>query len=187
MDTIRSSLIGKQAEEALRRYNNHREAIIKECCKISDELKLCGNIDKNFNEWVEFWGKIVFGLGSVGKSVGWNVIGVAITGSRNIATGISMGGARAGMTAFKTIGSSTGRAFHIAGGVVGVLLMPLDVAVLVTTAIDIHKKNPNKASKEIRATANRLRNECPTEKEIDRFISHTLMKLTGSYRVNFPV
>jgi voltage-gated potassium channel Kch len=78
---------------------------------------------------------------------GWNVIGSTILDSLRIASyvdDVMSTGATVTTTAFKTIGSTTGRALHVAGGVFGILLLPIDIHTLVASSIDVHKTNPHK-------------------------------------------
>ena len=77
-------------------------------------------------------------------------------------------------TAFKTMGSATGRALHVAGGVFGILLLPFDIYILVDSSIDVHKTNPHKTSEKVREMAAKIKAGRPTQEDIDRMMEETL-------------
>ena len=175
VDAIHSTKKFKAAEEAIKEYNNIKETLTEKIVKIGIELETLGDIDRDFTEWVEFVARLVYQGCITGKSIGWNIIGSTIRASRAIAEGIALGGSKAGVTAFKTVGTTGLRAAgHIGAGVVGILLIPLDVYTLVDSAIDTHKKTPHKVSKQIRETAKMLEDGCPTKQQVDEAIEKTL-------------
>ena len=182
VEVIHSSNKFKAAEEATKEYNNLKERLKEKIMEIGIELESLGDIDRDFKEWVQLIGCLVFQGCKTGKNIGWNLIGSTIRTSRAIAEGITLGGSKAGLTAFKTIGTSTARAaWHIGFGVVGMLLIPLDIYTLVDTAIDVHKKTPHKISEKIRETANMLNDGCPTREQVDTSIERTIENLTVFY------
>lgn len=133
-------------------------------------------MDDCFSDWVNFWAKMIYGVGGCTKNVGWDMV------ARNIITGIKFAsftdnaarvGTQTAATVFRSIGT-VGRTFHIAGGVVGILFLSVDIFTLTDSAIDIKKENPDKVSKDIRNLAARLSAECPKKEFIDEMIEKTL-------------
>ena len=61
------------------------------------------------------------------------------------------------------------RAAHIAGGVIGAALLPLDIYMLVRSSLEVHRGSTTQAVNDIR---NRLQSEfqCPEENEIQELV-----------------
>jgi hypothetical protein len=141
---------------------------VTECVKIDTLLQNYGYIDPNFPSWVKLRGTVVLLSGI--KSVGWNVIGSTICNSLRIASyvdDVMSTGAAATTTAFKTIGTTTFRALHIAGGVAGIAFIGVDIYTLIDASIDVFKTNPHKTSEAIREIAAQIKAKCPTREDIE--------------------
>ena len=84
----------------------------------------------------------------------------ASAGAGAVATAFSL--ARAG-------GLAGTRAAHIAGGVIGAALLPLDIYMLVKSSLEVHRGSTTQAVNDIR---NRLQSEfqCPEENEIQELV-----------------
>ena len=175
VDFIHSSRRFKVAEKAINEYKNLNASLKEKILDVGAELELLGNINTDFKDWMKLIGKLVLGSGGALKGIGWNVIGNTILTATDIAQGITLGGSKAGLTAFRTAGTCTARAAtHIASGVVGILLIPLDIYTLVDTSIIMHKKKPHTVAEEIRTMAGILYVDCPTRLEVDTAIENTL-------------
>ncbi|CAC5387502.1 unnamed protein product [Mytilus coruscus] len=161
-DAILSRKRKTQAEEVLKKYNDKKKVWKRECLEIG--------MEEAFPHWLKFWAKVVVGTGVAAKSTGWDIIAKTILTSLRIATtfdDLAINGVRIGGGLFKVL-SPAARGLHVAGGIVGILLIPLDVYTMVDSAIDVHKKNPHKISSAIKDFAKKLEEECPTKNEIEK-------------------
>lgn len=111
-------------------------------------------------------GKLAWGVGGAGKSIGWNMVYNSIRTGIQIARGVSEGGAEAGVRAFQVAGRTS---VHVAGGLVGILLMPLDIYTLVDSAIDLHKDSPHKVAAGIRKVIKELEKDCLTKAKAEEY------------------
>jgi len=180
-DAVLSKNRRTSAENILKNYKSRVEFLVKECIAIGTLLQDYGDIDEDFPSWVSFWAKIAINTGTGIKNIGWDVIGRTIFNSLRIASyadDVMSTGAAVATTAFKTIGSTTGRALHVAGGVFGILFLPIDIYTLVDSSIDVHKTNPHATSTKIREMAANIKAECPTIENIDRMVEETVTKLS---------
>ncbi|XP_063404599.1 uncharacterized protein LOC134688062 [Mytilus trossulus] len=185
-DAILSRNRKKAAEEIIKRYNEKMKAWKTECLEIGNTLKekakqadSSSSMEETFPHWIKFWVKLVFGTGQAVKSTGWDIIAKTILTSLRIATtfdDVALNGVRIGGGLFKAFGPAA-RGLHIAGGIVGILLIPLDVYTLVDSAIDVHKKNSHKISSAIREFAKKIQEECPNKTEIETMIRETSNQL----------
>jgi hypothetical protein len=180
-DAVLSKKRRSSAENIVKKYKSRVEFLMKECVEIGTLLQDYGDIDANFPSWVRFWGNIALRSATGIKSAGWNVIGSTILDSLRIVSyvdDVMSTGAAVTTTAFKTIGSTTGRALHVAGGVFGILLLPIDIHTLVASSIDVHKTNPHKTSEKIREMAAAIKAKCPTREDIDGMVEETVATLS---------
>ncbi|CAC5361450.1 unnamed protein product [Mytilus coruscus] len=185
-DAILSRNRKKAAEEIIKKYNEKMKAWKMECLEIGNKLKekaeqsdCSSSIEQTFPHWIKFWVTLVLGTGQAAKSTGWDIIAKSILTSLRIATAfddVALNGARIGGGLVKALGPAA-RGLHIAGGIVGILLIPLDVYTLVDSAIDVHKKNPHKVSSAIRGIGQKIQEECPTKTEIETMIRETSDRL----------
>lgn len=87
-----------------------------------------------------------------------------------------------GIALFRLIGPAS--CLHKNGGVFGALLMPLDIYILIVSGIESHKarkgkdkkKFRHKVSGKIRETAQALAKACPTDEDIEKFLSEFCQK-----------
>jgi len=179
-DAVLSKKRRSSAENILKKYKSRVEFLMKECVEIGTLLQDYGDIDEDFPSWVSFWTKIAFNSGTGLKSIGWDIIGRTVFNSLKIASfaddAVSTG-AKVATTAFKTMGA-TGKALHVAGGVFGILLLPIDIYTLVDSSIDVHKTNPHETSKKIREMAAKIKAERPTKEDIDGMVEETVTNLS---------
>jgi hypothetical protein len=176
-DAVLSKKRRSSAENILKKYKSRVEILMNECVEIGKWLKKFGDIDKVFPSWVSFWAKLAFNSSTGLKSIGWDVIGRTVINSLQIASFADdtvLTGTTVTTTAFKTMGSATGRALHVAGGVFGILLLPFDIYILVDSSIDVHKTNPHKTSENVREMAAKIKAGRPTKEDIDRMMEETL-------------
>ena len=83
------------------------------------------------------------------------------------------------MHVFRTLGN-TAKGFHIAGGVVSAVFLPIDVGFLVSNSIDLHKEVPHEESKKIRQAVAKLQERCPSTQQIDEMIDACIERLRES-------
>ncbi|CAC5423580.1 unnamed protein product [Mytilus coruscus] len=176
-DAVLSIKRRKSAQDILDEYNTIIKELTDECIEIGQLMEKKNVNMEDCEHWIAFWKKLVIGGGSTTKCVTWNVIKTTISTSLKISAANAdeaiAAGARAGTTAFKALGTTAGRTIHIAGGVVGIILMPLDIYTLVDSALTIHKNKTHKVSSQIRKWADEIDNLGPTKDEIDTMIDKT--------------
>lgn len=185
-DAILSRKRKQRAEEILQKYNAKMGAWKKECVEIGKKLEekleqSNGHVsmENGFPHWFKFWFDLVIGTGQTAKSTGWDIIGKTILTSLRIVTSFddaAFSGVRVGASLFKTLGT-TARGLHIAGGVIGIALIPLDIYTLVDSAVGVYKKKPHKTADGIRQIAERIEKACPSKNEIETMIRETSNKL----------
>lgn len=181
---ITDAMLSKQRRESaqaiLDKYNELVEIIKEECIEIGEMLKEKDGNMEQYPHWMDFWSKLAFGAGTTTKCITWDILAKTILASLRITASYADDalavGARAGASAFRTIGSTAGQGLHIAGGVVGILVMPLDIYTLVDSAIDIHKNNPHKVSSKIREWADHIDKSCPTKWDIEVMMDQTFQQ-----------
>lgn len=178
---VKSSKAMKGANKNIKKYNDQMKIVRDRCLEIGAKLERYGEIDKTFTSWVEFWAKLT----GAGINVGWSAIGRTIGVGVNITNNATRVTTSTGVTLVKSLGTGVGRGIHIAGGVAGVLLMPLDIYTLVDSAIDLHKENPHEISKKIREVADGMIQKCPCENEIHNMIEAVSIALHGQDDVRY--
>ena len=147
-----------------------------EVATINPLLEDFGEMETDFSRWVHFWRKLIFGSIQAGKGIAWDVIKNTIQNSLKSVSytdDAARNGAATGATLFNTLGN-VGKGLHIAGGVLGIVLMPFDIYTLVISSIDEHNRNPHQLSEVIRQQAKKLAEKCPPKDEIDKMINETL-------------
>ena len=164
-DAVLSKQRRSSAENIVKKYKSRDEFLIKKCFERGTLLQDYGDVDADFPSCVSFWRNIA----------GWNGIVGTILDSLRIVSyvdGVMSTGAAVTTTAFKAIGSTTGRAFHVAGGVFGILLLPINIHTLVAASIDVHKTNPHKTSETIREMAAKIKASCPPREYIEETVAN---------------
>lgn len=174
-DAICNSKRGREANNAIERYNRHIQTIQEKARDIGEELTRIGEIDTDFASWV-----LAYGSASTGLGIGWRLIVNTILRGLDVAEGIGRTGLEAGVTAFRALGT-VGKVFHIGGGVAGIIFLPVDIYTLVDSSIDIHKDNKHKVSRNIRSTISTLRESSPTKESVDTFIAEILRIQASRY------
>ncbi|KAH3747662.1 uncharacterized protein LOC127847175 [Dreissena polymorpha] len=138
-ESVKSKRAVKEAEQLIERFENTRNIILTECKEISDKLQIDG-LDTVFQHWMSFFSKLVGGS----VKIGWSVVYKTIY---NTVSNIKLGRAASQFT-IESLSSTTGRVtaaslkatsvvargFHIAGGVMGIVLIPVDIGFLVHSA-----------------------------------------------------
>lgn len=164
----------KKADRISQDYND----TVKELAETLEDLRhfierVTGNNRQNWNvlEEVLFAGNVswesIKGAVKIGKSIYTFVTtGLKLVG--NVYDDIARGCAR---TAFATAGTAAARGFHIAGGVVGMVFMPVDIYFMIKHSIAVHKEHPHEMSDGLRAAARRMRESFEDTQET---ISHML-------------
>ena len=66
------------------------------------------------------------------------------------------------------------RAAHIAGSAIGAALLPLDIALLVNTSLELHRGSTSTAVEEIRRILSEMK--CPAEKEIEGLMERFIVE-----------
>ncbi|XP_052074755.1 uncharacterized protein LOC127712401 [Mytilus californianus] len=174
------------AEELIKKYNKKLDEVKNkyliihvELQKIAELTNLGSCIEEVFPHWIKFWWNLVKGAGQAGWGTGASIIYTTIKSSFQLATVLddaAITGLRIGGGVFKTFGT-VGRVFHVAGGVAGIVFLPLDIFTMVDSAIDVHKKNPHEVSSAMRKLAKKIEEECPTKDSIKTMIAETLRQL----------
>lgn len=181
-DNVLSKHSQSIAKRELDRYSASSEITKGRCLKISLLLQKKGEIEDYFPEWTEFWCRIAHGQEDSKEQQKnfWketkNIIETKRfeiqSTSRIIGEGIGAGIRIAGVAA-----RITGTSLHVAGGFIGVLMIPLDIHTLVTSVNDERKKNKNETSTMITEISKAINDELPKEGDIKEMISSTLRRL----------
>lgn len=171
----------KKAEEIIKRFEKERNDVIKDCKQVTDLLG-GENLNKDFPLWASFITKLIVGSSTIAWSVALKALNGIVSGIR-LGKAISefsleavMAGRGVATTALKA-GSAAARGLHVAGAVVGIILIPLDIGFLVHSAHAVATDKVPDTSKKISETAKQLRASCPSEAEIDDAIFETIQKL----------
>lgn len=165
------------ADEILQKYKSRIESMMKECIEIGTLLQDHGDVDTYFPEWVSFWSQIVMNSGNGIKKVAWDIIGRTVTSYLKLAVKadqVVQSGGTVAATAFKTIGSTAGKSLHVAGGLLGMVVLPFDIYTLVDSSIDVHKGNPHETSNKIREMVAQIKTGRPTKADIDKMVRETV-------------
>ena len=163
---VRSRTARKQTKLLFVEYNSLVEQVKNKVATINRLLEDFGEMETDFSGWVLFWRKLIFGSTQAGKGIVWDVVkySLSIVSHTDDAARI---GAATGATLFKTLGN-VGKGIHIAGGILGTILVPFDIYTLVISSIDEHNRNPHQVSETIREQAKELAEKCPPKDEIDK-------------------
>ena len=163
---VRSRTARKQTKLLFVEYNSLVEQVKNKVATINRLLEDFGEMETDFSGWVLFWRKLIFGSTQAGKGIVWDVVknSLSIVSYTDDAARI---GAATGATLFKTLGN-VGKGIHIAGGILGTILVPFDIYTLVISSIDEHNRNPHQVSETIREQAKELAEKCPPKDEIDK-------------------
>lgn len=178
-DAFKSEKKRRKAENIETRYQSRVEFLIKEYVEIRRLLQNYGDIDVDFPSWDRFWRNCAIISGF--KSGVWNVLVSNILHVIRITSyvdDVMSTGAAITTTVFKTIGSTTFRVLHIAGGVAGIVFLIIDIITLYCASRDIYKTNPHKTSEAIREIAAQIRAKCPTREDIDGMVEETVANLS---------
>ena len=163
---VRSRTARKQTKLLFVEYNSLVEQVKNKVATINRLLEDFGEMETDFSGWVLFWRKLIFGSTQAEKGIVWDVVkySLSIVSYTDDAARI---GAATGATLFKTLGN-VGKGIHIAGGILGTILVPFDIYTLVISSIDEHNRNPHQVSETIREQAKELAEKCPPKDEIDK-------------------
>ena len=163
---VRSRTARKQTKLLFVEYNSLVEQVKNKVATINRLLEDFGEMETDFSGWVLFWRKLIFGSTQAGKGIVWDVVknSLSIVSYTDDAARI---GAATGATLFKTLGN-VGKGIHIAGGILGTILVPFDIYTLVISSIDEHNRNPHQVSETIREQAKELAEKCSPKDEIDK-------------------
>ncbi|KAH3860780.1 uncharacterized protein LOC127865783 [Dreissena polymorpha] len=181
-ESIRSKRAVEKAEQLIKMFESTRNEILTECKEISEKLHIDG-LDTRFPPWKSFFSKLVSGSVDIGWSVAWKTIYTTVTN-------VKLGRAASQLT-FGSCVSTTGRVtaaslkatsaaargLHIAGGVIGILLIPVDIGFLVHSARAVAADNLPDTSKKIAEVAEKLLENCPDENDISQMILETIREL----------
>lgn len=144
-------------------------------------LQKVEKVEDRFPEWVNFWFLVANGQDESGtKEIKWDDIEEIIqTSLSNIsATARILGpGMGAGIRIAGAAVKITETSLHVASGIIGALMIPLDIHTLVTSAIDVHKNNKHEMSSLITKLSKAIERELPKEDGIHKMIDCTLRRL----------
>lgn len=183
---IKDNVLSKQskniAKRGLDRYSVASDKIKGRCLKLSLQLQNKGEIEDHFPEWTKFWCRIAHGqevLQEQQKQL-WEETKNIIEANRleiqstprSLDEGIGSGIRISGVAAI-----ITGTSLHVACGVIGVLMIPLDIHTLVTAVNDERTKNKNETSTMISEISKAINDELPKEDDIKEMINSTLSRL----------
>ena len=155
---VRSRTARKQTKLLFVEYNSLVEQVKNKVATINRLLEDFGEMETDFSGWELFWRKLIFGSTQTGKGIVWDVVKNTIQNSLSIVSytdDAARIGAATGATLFKTLGN-VGKGIHIAGGILGTILVPFDIYTLVISSIDEHNRNPHQVSETIREQAKEL-------------------------------
>ena len=167
---VRSRTARKQTKLLFVEYNSLVEQVKNKVATINRLLEDFGEMETDFSGWELFWRKLIFGSTQTGKGIVCDVVKNTIQNSLSIVSytdDAARIGAATGATLFKTLGN-VGKGIHIAGGILGTILVPFDIYTLVISSIDEHNRNPHQVSETIREQAKELAEKCPPKDEIDK-------------------
>lgn len=192
-DAVKSSVIGKRADAAVNELNEIRENLVKDCKTLSERMGSSEYIEAHCPCWVDFWGKLIFGATNIQWQLTMTVVNSVMNGLR--IADLSADIARAGGTVLFRLLGPAARGLHIAGGVFGALLLPLDIFTLVDSGMELHKarkgkgkkKSAHKVSAKIRETAEALTNACPKEEDIEKLLSEVYSNISLEGGKSTPV
>ncbi|CAC5364666.1 unnamed protein product [Mytilus coruscus] len=146
---MKDNVLSKQsksiAKRELDRYSAASEIAKRRCLKISLQLQKKGEIEDHFPEWTKFWCRIAHGQENSNEQqkTNWKETKNIIETNRFEIQSTSrfLGeGIRAGIRIAGVAARITGTSLHVAGGFIGVQMIPPDIHTLVTSVNDERKK-----------------------------------------------
>ncbi|XP_045182920.2 uncharacterized protein LOC123541459 [Mercenaria mercenaria] len=178
-DFLKSSDTKKKAEVQLKKVNDAISKMLEDCKSISDMLEEIGEIESSFPYWFAFWTKAMFGSGKVVAGFGWKMVANTIINAIRISKAVDFATdvSSAAVPVFRTLGNAA-KGFHIAGGVVSAVFLPLDVYSLVSNSVELHTNEAHAESKRIRQTVKDIQDKCPKKEEIDVMIDKCIAALS---------
>ncbi|KAH3705151.1 hypothetical protein DPMN_080216 [Dreissena polymorpha] len=171
----------KKAEEIVKKFEQERKDVIKDCKQITDLLG-ADNLDKDFPFWASFITKLIIGSSTIAWSVALRALNGIVSGIRlgKAISEFSLEAVMAGggvATCALRAGSVAARGLHVVGAAVGIILIPIDLGFLVHSAHAVATDKVSDTSKKISQMAEKLRASCPSEGEIDDAVFKTIEKL----------
>lgn len=177
VDNVLSKKTKTKAQAQLTVYSNYIVTIKKTCLDLSLQLGNTKKLEDQFPDWVRFWAYFTHGQDPNVSENQWTETQQLLenldtfTAAARFVIGEGMGtGVRIAGAAVRVTGTS----LHLISGVIGALMIPLDIFTIVDSAIDLHKKNKHKTAKLIIQLSETIRKELPTEKDIKNMIKHTI-------------
>ncbi|CAC5364667.1 unnamed protein product [Mytilus coruscus] len=175
-DNVLSKKAKTNAEVALATYSSEIKYIKEKCLELGQKLKDIGTLEKKFPEWVRFWMFFAHGQSSNISKFNWTttegLIHTSITDVESAAIFVG-GGGGAGIRITGAALRVTGTSLDVASGIIGALVIPVDIYTLVDSAIDVHKKNKHKTSQLIYDISKAIKDEIPTKENIKEMIKCT--------------
>ncbi|XP_060556326.1 uncharacterized protein LOC132716992 [Ruditapes philippinarum] len=177
-DYVKSKKASKNAEAQLEECNTAFNEILKKCNNLSTQLETFGDIDIIFPNWSSFWGKLMLGSGKTLSSFGWKMVASTVLNAIKLGKTIDIASdvTSTVVPVFRTLGN-TAKGFHIVGGVVSAVFLPIDIGFLVSTSIELHRNEAHAESKKIRQAVATLQKRYPSEEEIDKTIDACIIVL----------
>ncbi|KAH3860777.1 hypothetical protein DPMN_023701 [Dreissena polymorpha] len=184
---VRRKRTVEKAQALIERYEKTRNDVLQELLELAEHL---GQKDLNhrFPLCCRFIAQIVGGSAKIAWSVAWKLISNIVTGVRlgQAAAELALEGTatvgRLTVVSVKAATSTAARGLHIAGGVVGIALIPLDIGFLVHSAHAVATDKMPDTSKEISAKADKLLEMCPSKSSIDEMIEDTIRRMEMSLK-----
>lgn len=152
--------------------------VLRQCNEISEELKHYGDIERTFPTWCTFWANLILGSGAVASGFGWKMVANTILNAIRLGKGIDAAAdvTSATIPVFRTLGTAM-KGVHIAGGVASAVFLPIDLYLLVSNSVELHKNEAHGDSQRIRDIVTEVQNKCLTAEEIDRMIDSCIAVL----------
>lgn len=144
---------------------------------LSRQLGKFNTLEQDYPDWVRFWTCFARGQDSDSSEFSWEQTEKLLTSELDnldsaarfvIGEGVGSGVRIAGAAV-----RVTGTSLHVISGVIGALMIPLDIFTIVDSAIDLHKKNKHETSKLIIQISQTLSAELPTKESIQEMIRST--------------
>ncbi|KAH3860783.1 uncharacterized protein LOC127865785 [Dreissena polymorpha] len=176
---LRSESYNK-AEKHLKDFEKTRSDILSICDHLIDTLGKEG-LEEKFLLLATFLTRLVGGKAGISIADACELI-------HNTASLIQQGGEPAVKFALESAGAagrvtsavvariaaSTSKVIHVAGGVVGIALIPIDIAFLINSVMSVSSNKQSETAKKITEMAEKLLEMSPSEREIDDMINDTI-------------
>jgi hypothetical protein len=168
---VKSKEASKKAEAQLEECNTAFNEILKKCNDLSTQLETFGDINIIFPSWISFWGNLMLGSGKTLSGLGWQMVGSTVLNAIRLGKTVDIASDVTSTVGpvFRTLGN-TARGFHIAGGVISAVFLPIDIGFLVYDSIKLHRNEAHAESEKIRKAVAALQKRCPSEEDIDEMI-----------------